>query len=114
MGSLMRRQESRRGAMVTDKADREGCSPEMTVLEWADDFKIPAGNSGYGEELKWQAVPDHPGSQAVSSLTQRLCGNQGDPSIGAEERAPSDKCKERGRGQRRWGVGGVHSSDERR
>ena len=100
--------------MVTDKADREGCSPEMTVLEGADGFKIPAGNSGYGEELKWQAVPDHPGSQAVSSLTLRLCGNQGDPSIGAKERAPFDKCKERGRGQWCWGVGGVLSSDERR
>ena len=99
--------------MVTDKADREGCSPEMTSLEWADGFKTPAGNSGHGEELEWQAVSDHPGSQAVSSLTLRLCGNQGDPSIGAKDRAPSDKCKERGRGQRYWGVGGAHSSDER-
>jgi hypothetical protein len=61
MGCLMRRQESRRGAMVTDNADREGCSPEMTVLEGADGFKTPAGNSGYGEKLKGQAVPDHPG-----------------------------------------------------
>lgn len=61
MGCLMRRQESRRGAMVTDKADREGCSPEMTALEGADGFKTPAGNSGYGEKLKGQAVPDHPG-----------------------------------------------------
>ena len=43
--------------MVTDKADREGCSPEMTVLEGADGFKTPAGNSGYGEKLKGQAVP---------------------------------------------------------
>ena len=79
--------------MVTDNADREGCSPEMTSLEGADGFKTPAGNSGYGEELKGQAVFDHPGSQAVSSLILRLCGNQGDPSIGAEERAPSDKSK---------------------
>jgi hypothetical protein len=47
--------------MVTDNADREGCSPEMTVLEGADGFKTPAGNSGYGEKLKGQAVPDHPG-----------------------------------------------------
>jgi len=38
MDRLMRRQESRRGAMVTDDADREGCSPEMTALEVADDF----------------------------------------------------------------------------
>jgi len=55
--------------MVTGKADREGCSPEMTALEGADGFKSPAGNSRHGEELKWQAVPDHPGSQTVSSLT---------------------------------------------
>ena len=61
MGRLMRRQESRRGAMVTGEADREGCSPEMTVLEGADGFKTPAGNSGHGEKLKWQAVPDHSG-----------------------------------------------------
>ncbi|CAH1204077.1 hypothetical protein NTGBS_510036 [Candidatus Nitrotoga sp. BS] len=47
--------------MVTDGADREGCSPEMTSLEGADGFKTPAGNSGYGEKLKGQAVPDHPG-----------------------------------------------------
>ena len=113
MGRLMRRQESRRGAMVTDKADREGCSPEKTVLEGADGFKTPAGNSRHGEELKGQAVPDHPGSQTVSSLTQRLCGNQGDPVIGAEQCAPSDKSKQRGRGQRLPEVGGTHSSDER-
>ena len=48
--------------MVTDKADREGFGPEMTVLEGADGFESPAGNSGHGEELKWQAVPAHPGS----------------------------------------------------
>ena len=35
--------------MVTDNADREGCSPEMTVLEGADGFESPAGNSGHGE-----------------------------------------------------------------
>ena len=69
MGRLMRRQESRRGAMVTGKADREGCSPEMTSMEGADGIKTPAGNSGHGEELKWQAVFAHPGSKTVSSLT---------------------------------------------
>lgn len=47
--------------MVTGNADREGCSPEMTALEMADGFKIPAGNSGHGEKLKGQVVPDHPG-----------------------------------------------------
>ena len=31
--------------MVTGEADREGCSPEMTVLEMADSLKPPAGNS---------------------------------------------------------------------
>jgi len=71
----------------------------MTALERADDFKAAAGNSGYGVELKWQAVFDHPGSQTVSSLTRRLRGNQGDPGIGAEHRAPSDKSKQRGRGR---------------
>ncbi len=55
--------------MVTGKADREGCSPEMTALEGADGFKTPAGNSGHSEELKGQAVSAHPGSQTVSSLT---------------------------------------------
>ncbi len=58
-----------RGAMVTGKADREGCGPEMTALEGADGIKTPAGNSSHGEELKWRAVPDHPGSETVSSLT---------------------------------------------
>lgn len=43
----MRRQESRRGAMVTGNADREDCSPEMTAMEVADGFKTPAGNSRY-------------------------------------------------------------------
>ena len=71
----------------------------MTALEGADGFKTPAGNSGRGVELKWQAVSDHPGSQTVSSLTRRLCGNQGDPGIGAKYRAPSDKPKQRGRGR---------------
>lgn len=47
--------------MVTGKADREGCSPEMTALEVADGLKTPAGNSSHGEALKGQAVPDHPG-----------------------------------------------------
>ena len=55
--------------MVTGKADREGCSPEMTSMEGADGIKTPAGNSGHGEELKWQAVFAHPGSKTVSSLT---------------------------------------------
>ena len=61
MGRLMRRQESRRGAMVTGDADREGCSPEMTSLEGADGFKTPAGNSGHGAKLKGQAGPVPPG-----------------------------------------------------
>ncbi len=47
--------------MVTGDADREGCSPEMTVLEGADGFKTPAGNSGHGEHSKGQAVPAPPG-----------------------------------------------------
>ncbi len=99
--------------MVTGKADREGCSPEMTALEVADGFKTPAGDSSCGVELKWQAVAAHPGSQTVSSLTQRLCGNQGVPGIGAKDRAPFDKSKQRGKGQCCRGVGGTHSSDER-
>jgi len=66
MDRLMRRQENRRGAMVTGEAGREGCSPELTVFEMADGLKTPAGNSGHGEELKGQAVPAHPGSQTVS------------------------------------------------
>ena len=103
--------------MVTGKADREGFSPEMTSLEVADGLKAPAGNSRHGAKLKGQAVSAHPGSQTVSSLTQRLCGNQGDPVIGAEQCAPSDKPKQRGRGQRlpgerSEGCGGIHSSDE--
>ncbi len=55
------------------------CSPEITVLEGADGFESPAGNSGYGEELKGQAVPVPRGSQTASSLTQRLCGNYSGP-----------------------------------
>ena len=38
MVCLMRRQESKRGAMVTGDADREDCSPEMTALEMVDGF----------------------------------------------------------------------------
>ena len=79
--------------MVTGKADREGCSPEMAVLEVADGFKTPASNSRHGAELKWQGVSDHPGSKTVSSLTLRLCGNQGDPSIGANVRAIARDCQ---------------------
>jgi len=55
--------------MVTGKADRKGYSPEMTVLEMADGFESPAGNSRHGAELKRQGVSDHPGSKTVSSLT---------------------------------------------
>ena len=47
--------------MVTGNADREGFSPEMTVLEGADGFELPAGNSGHGEKLKGQAVSVPPG-----------------------------------------------------
>jgi hypothetical protein len=43
--------------MVTGKADREGCSPEMTALERADGFKTPAGNSSHGEKKSWNGKP---------------------------------------------------------
>ena len=71
----------------------------MTSLEGASGFKIPAGNIGYVEELKWQAVSDPTGSQAVSSLILRLFGNQGDPSIGEKNAHPptSVKSEEEGR-----------------
>lgn len=38
MGRLMRRRESRRGAMVTGEADCQDRSPEMTALEEVDGF----------------------------------------------------------------------------
>jgi hypothetical protein len=41
----------------------------MTVLEVADGFETPAGNSRHGAEQKGQGVFDHSGSKAVSSLT---------------------------------------------
>ena len=40
----MRRYENRRGAMVTDKADREGDKSRNDGLERADGFMTPASN----------------------------------------------------------------------
>ena len=96
----MRRQESRRGATVTDNADREGCSPEMIALEVADGFKTPAGNSVHGEKLQGQAVPVPPGIADRIEPDTTIVLTGGDPVIGAEHCAPSDKSKQRGRGQR--------------
>ena len=36
--------------------------PKYSLLEVAEGFKTPAGNSGHGAKLKGQAVPDPPGS----------------------------------------------------
>jgi hypothetical protein len=33
---------------------------------------------------RWRALLTRPGSEAASSLTWRLCGNQGDPTPGAQ------------------------------
>ncbi len=59
MGRLMRRQESRRGAMVTGEADCQDRSPEMTALEEVDGFKTPVDNNKHDD--RWQAVFVLPG-----------------------------------------------------
>ena len=57
MGRLMRRQESRRGAMVTGDADREGCSPEKTASERVDDLQASADNSTHSERKGELVLP---------------------------------------------------------
>lgn len=41
---LTRMHERTRGAKVTSDANPEGCSPEITVLDMADNLGLQAGN----------------------------------------------------------------------
>ena len=78
----MRRHESRRGARVTGEADPEGVEPRKIQTESADGLVPPAGNNPGCAMASGSGTP--PGSEAVSSLTLRVCGNQGDPRIGPQ------------------------------
>jgi hypothetical protein len=78
----MRRHESRRGAKVTGDADPEGVEPPTFWLVSADGFVPPVGNEALrnGERRRYS-----PGSEALSSLTLRIRGHQGDLSVGPWE-----------------------------
>jgi len=69
----------RRGAKVTGDADPEGVEPRKFWFVSADGFVPPVGNEALrnGERRRYS-----PGSEAVSSLTLRIRGHQGDPSVG--------------------------------
>ena len=79
----MRRHESRRGAKVTGEAAPEGVEPRKFWLVSADGFDPPAGNNPRYALASGEGYS--PGSEAVSSLTLRERGNQGDPYIGPPE-----------------------------
>jgi hypothetical protein len=74
---------SRRGAKVTGGADPEGVEPRKFWLENADGFGPPAGNNPCRALASGTDTPRGP--RAVSSLTLRARGNQGDPRIGPLE-----------------------------
>ena len=76
----MRRHESRRGARVTGEADLEGVEPRKIQQESADGIDPPAGNNPRCAKASGEGCS--PGSEAVSSLTLRVSGNQGDPCVG--------------------------------
>jgi len=54
----MRRHERKRGAKVTDHADPEGSSPEITALDMADSLFLLAGNSCHSGKA---SCGKHPG-----------------------------------------------------
>jgi len=78
----MRRHERRRGARVTGDADFEGVAPRKFSLESADGLVPPAGDNPSFVMLSGKGTPR--GSEAVSSLTLRVHGNQGDPDVGPQ------------------------------
>jgi hypothetical protein len=71
----------RRGAKVTGDADPEDVEPRTFWLV-TDGFVPPVGNEALrnGERRRYS-----PGSEAVSRLTLRTRGHQGDPSVGPWE-----------------------------
>ena len=79
----MRRQERRRGATVTGEADREGVEPRKDRY-WERPMVLMGQQATVLCTLR-RAQRATPGSKAVSSLTWRLRGNQGDPPVGVDE-----------------------------
>ena len=67
--------------MVTGDADREGVEPRKFSWRVPRVLTHPQATTrgAIGRALR---VP--PGSEAVSSLTLRVCGNQGDPVVGVQ------------------------------
>ncbi len=78
----MRRHESRRGARVTGDADLEGVEPRNIQLVSADGLVPLAGHNPRCAKASGEGCS--PGSEAVSSLTLRVSGNQGDPQAGPQ------------------------------
>ncbi len=79
----MRRHERRRGAKVTGDADPEDVESRKTLVGVGRWVLAPSRQQSLMRY--WRAAGGTPGSEVVSSLTLRLCGNQGDPTVGAQE-----------------------------
>jgi len=73
----MRRHESRRGARVTGDADLEGVEPRKNS-DGECRQACPSGRQQPGLR-DGERFGYSPGSEAVSSLTLRVCGNQSVP-----------------------------------
>jgi len=79
----MRRHERRRGAKVTGDADPEGVESRKALVGNGRWVLAPSRQQPL---VRYRQAPEAaPGSEAASSLTWRLCGNQGDPDVGARE-----------------------------
>ncbi len=66
--------------MVTGRADREGVESRKDLF---GDGRWGLASSRQQTFARYERVQGStPGSQAASSLTQRLRGNQGDPAVG--------------------------------
>ncbi len=78
----MRRHESRRGARVTVEADLEGVEPRKESVGERRRACPSGRQQRASRDGQWRTCS--PGSEAVSSLTLRVGGNQGDPGTGPQ------------------------------
>ena len=92
---------------------REGFSPEMLPVGAGRWFQ---GTSRQQRGVRQAAsAPSPPGIEGPVELERRMCGNHGDPYIGAcWQRAVPNKPKERGRDRWCGEVGGASKSDDLR
>ena len=79
----MRRHENRRGAKVAGEAAPEGVEPRKEFVGECRRVCPPGRQHSMSRQGQWHG--DSPGSEAVSSLTLRARGNQGDPTAGLRE-----------------------------